>query len=192
MLVSKKLTTLGTHTLRVVVHYGNAAVLRKFYRFNVDQPVEIKSTVGRIDDESCAVVVQVTNLTEEGMTINQVYFESKAGVVGKRVVHKSSRAGAPSSAAPSSASPSCAFPVLPSTATLFDASNRLDPHSTIRFMYTVTCNTPASKTQGLAAGDVLGLVSLEWKKCMGEEGSIASSDIRVPPATQVSDERSSC
>ena len=76
VVVKHTLTELGTHTLRVSVqyssrHFGESKTLRKFYRFNVLQPLLILSSGTDIGDR---ILVQslVTNTTKSPLFIEEV------------------------------------------------------------------------------------------------------------------------
>jgi hypothetical protein len=126
MILSKSLDSVGTHTLRVSVLYGNQQVLRKFYRFSVDLPLQIKSQVGRLDDRSVVVQADVKNLTEDGLTITDAQFEAAPGLKAVKLGDGGGEGGAPGEGAPGEGAPA--------GADMFDKSNRLDPKSTTRFL----------------------------------------------------------
>lgn len=76
VVVKHTLTELGTHTLRVSVQYSNrfsseAKTLRKFYRFNVLQPLQIVSSGIDLGDN---ILVQslITNTTKSPLFIEEV------------------------------------------------------------------------------------------------------------------------
>lgn len=87
--VKHRLTELGTHTLRVSVQYtshrsGELKTLRKFYRFNVLQPLLISSSCtelgGQTHESSSRLVVQchVTNSTQSPIFLQEVRFNAAA------------------------------------------------------------------------------------------------------------------
>ena len=76
VVVKHTLTELGTHTLRVSVEYSSryfseTKTLRKFYRFNVLQPLQITSDANDIGDR---VLVQtlITNTTKSPLYVEEV------------------------------------------------------------------------------------------------------------------------
>lgn len=78
VVVKHTLTELGTHTLRVSVQYSSryfieTKTLRKDYRFNVLQPLEIKTTCTDIGDR---ILVQclITNTTKSPLYLEEVSF----------------------------------------------------------------------------------------------------------------------
>lgn len=80
VVVKHTLTELGTHTLRVSVQYSSryfseTKTLRKFYRFNVLQPLEIKTTATDIGDRillQCLII----NTTKSPLYLEEVSFLS--------------------------------------------------------------------------------------------------------------------
>lgn len=81
MVVQQELTELGTHTLRVSVQYLNnrssePKTLRKFYRFNVLQPLQVASQCCdmHIHHDKLMVQTKVTNTTKSPLFIEDVKF----------------------------------------------------------------------------------------------------------------------
>eukprot|EP01038_Epipyxis_sp_PR26KG_P012552 gene12552-16832_t len=78
IIVQQYLNELGTHTLRVTVQYltsptSEPKTLRKFYRFNVLQPLILMSTFMEINDKPM-VQCQVTNSTKSPIYIEELNF----------------------------------------------------------------------------------------------------------------------
>jgi hypothetical protein len=76
MVVQHVLSELGTHTLRVTVQYMTALStelksLRKFYRFNVLQPLQISTNISEINDK-IMMQCRVTNITKYPIYLEQV------------------------------------------------------------------------------------------------------------------------
>lgn len=76
MIVSQTLTELGIHTLRVSVQYlltptSEMKTLRKFYRFNVLQPLVIQSSYVELNGKPM-VQCEVTNATKSPIYIDEV------------------------------------------------------------------------------------------------------------------------
>lgn len=76
MIVSQTLTELGIHTLRVSVQYlltptSEVKTLRKFYRFNVLQPLVIQSSYIELNGKPM-VQCEVTNATKSPIYIDEV------------------------------------------------------------------------------------------------------------------------
>lgn len=78
MIVSQTLTEMGIHTLRVSVQYlltptSELKTLRKFYRFNVLQPLVIQSSYVEVNGKPM-VQCEVTNATKSPIYIDEVQF----------------------------------------------------------------------------------------------------------------------
>lgn len=76
MVVQHPLSELGTHTLRVLVSYTDTATnesktLRKFYRFNVLNPLKILGTCYNLG-EKLMVQSQVVNMTKSPIYVEKV------------------------------------------------------------------------------------------------------------------------
>lgn len=76
MIVQHSLTELGIHTLRVSVQYmisptSETKTLRKFYRFNVLQPLTVSSYFVDVDSKPL-IQCQVTNSTKTPIYIEEV------------------------------------------------------------------------------------------------------------------------
>lgn len=76
MVVQHNLTELGIHTLRVSVQYmlsptSETKTLRKFYRFNVLQPLTVTSYFVEVDNKPL-IQCQVSNATKTPIYIEEV------------------------------------------------------------------------------------------------------------------------
>jgi hypothetical protein len=78
ILVQQYLSELGTHTLRVTVQYllsqnSEPKTIRKFYRFNVLQPLNLISSFVEVSNKPM-VQCQITNATKSPIYIEEVHF----------------------------------------------------------------------------------------------------------------------
>lgn len=85
MIVSQTLNGLGIHTLRVSVHFmysptGELKTLRKFYRFNVLQPLVIQSSYLELNGKPM-IQCEVTNATKSPIYIDEVFSFSMTSLV---------------------------------------------------------------------------------------------------------------
>jgi len=167
-IVSRALEESGQHILRVEVGYlsseGTNKTLRKFYRFNVANPLNIRELTVRSGDDSCFVSIAVENVSIAPMVISQVSFETSKGLKAERIGMSS-------------------LSSVPDTVTavsLLDSSGHLPPKSSLRYMFRIRTSGEEYALNGIACGDELGKAVLEWTKTMGEAGRIASSSIICP------------
>jgi hypothetical protein len=75
MVVQHRLNEQGTHTLRIVVNYltskNESKVLKKFYRFNVLEPLKITCTVNEIKN-LYMVQCEASNQTKQLISLEKV------------------------------------------------------------------------------------------------------------------------
>mmetsp|Transcript_22335 Transcript_22335/g.25405 ORF Transcript_22335/g.25405 Transcript_22335/m.25405 type:complete len:457 (+) Transcript_22335:63-1433(+) len=169
-IVARQLEESGQHILRVEVGYqtseGNQKTLRKFYRFNVSHPLSIEDRTIRSGDTSCFVSIGIDNLCNQPMVISSPRFDCTDGLESFRVGRISPTKVNTSKGSRTSATD------------LFDSCGLLEPNSSFRFLFRVT--TTEDKKTGIACGDELGKVVIEWQKTMGEKGKIVSSPVCCP------------
>jgi len=199
-IVSRVLEEVGQHILRVEVGYGsngnnsgngntsssneNRKSLRKFYRFNVANPLHIRELTMRCNDISCFVSIAIENVTNNSsLTISGADFHPPHGLVSEMI-----------------GGPKCSGELLSqeqkkkndnnnnnqqplSSLTLFDNCGRLHPNESFRYLFLIKASSQDAKLRGIAAGDELGKAIFTWKKAMGEAGRIASASVLCPPAT---------
>jgi len=168
-IVSHAIEEAGQHILRVEVSYasveGGTKTFRKFYRFQVVNPLTISELTLRAGENSCFVSISVAydqKPDASPVVISEAEFVPVDGLTAKRIGKTS--------------------PILcdkPTTAAqLLDASGFMTPGTIIRYLFQVS--TKDTTLRGIAAGDKLGTCIFTWRKSMGETGRIASSPITCP------------
>jgi len=215
-IVSRSLEEVGQHILRIEVSYGSnpskqkvsestntsfdtssgggspinpnpRKTLRKFYRFAVSSPLQIRELTRRSGESNCVVSLAVENAAAGsnnnnntstfgscGVTICQAEFQPFPGLLANRI-HLPT--------APKSSSKKSAVE-------LFDDCGRLDWGSSIRYLFNVRSNTTTDSSlpkKGIAGGDELGKAVVTWRKAMGEAGRIASTFVFCPPSNVTND-----
>ena len=165
-IVSKALEEAGQHILRVEVGYqtteGAQKTIRKFYRFNVSNPLSLSERTVRSGDKSCFVSIGVENTSQHPMVITAATIECQPGLVSTRIGGIS-----PTKVNGSSATQ------------LFDSCGFLEPKSSFQYLFQIN-TTEAYDDRGIACGDELGRAVFEWNKTMGETGRYASGPIICP------------
>jgi len=192
-IISRPLEETGQHILRVEVSYGGyddplavqfssvdggdnsknnpRKTLRKFYRFHVSSPLQIRELTLRGGESTCFVSLAVENATpvdtgvSGGLTISQTDFQPYTGLIAKRVKSKSSISNSNKTAVE-----------------LYDESGRLNPGESKRYMFEVKAASENAALRGIARGDELGKAIVTWRKAMGEAGRIASTFVYCPPS----------
>jgi trafficking protein particle complex subunit 13 len=172
-IVSHLLEEVGQHILRVEVEYGGNQPLRKFFRFQVSNPLFLSEQIFRAGDSSCFVSISLENngeATKQGLTIASAQFEPASGLIAEQVESTTSAKNTKNSAL--------------TGVSLFDKCGRLGPGEIRNYLFKVTIPTPQSpcegSTKGIAAGDELGKAIFTWRKACGESGRMASSPIICP------------
>ena len=173
-IVSRALEEAGPHILRVEVGYamadGSNKTLRKFYRFSVSEPLQIRELTVRAGDASCFVSIAVENISTPsltgGLTISSVQFVTADGLEAERIGETT--------------------PLKPkekkTAVELFDSCGRLESGESFRYLFLVKAATEDAKLRGIACGDELGKAVFTWRKAMGEAGRISSTAISCPEA----------
>ena len=181
-IVSQALEEAGQHILRVEVGYGGSdgsvKTLRKFYRFQVTNPLTISELTTRTGDASCFVSISLENNAAEtkggSLTICGAEFDPAPGLSAEPIVATKALHMAPTDSATSR---------YPKATDLYDESGRLEAGSSVRYLFKVTATSEEAANRGIAAGDELGKAIFTWRKAMGEMGRMASSPILCPMAT---------
>jgi hypothetical protein len=173
-IVSRALEEAGPHILRVEVGYamadGSNKTLRKFYRFSVSEPLQIRELTVRAGDASCFVSIAVENISTPpstgGMTISSVQFVTADGLEAERIGGTTPLKRTEKKTA----------------VELFDSCGRLESGESFRYLFLVQAASEDAKLRGIACGDELGKAVFTWRKAMGEAGRISSTPIFCPEA----------
>lgn len=173
--VSRRLDEAGPHILRVEVGYisNGSKSLRKFYRFNVTEPLSVKETVTRGGDATCLVSITVENVMEKqgagggAVTISSVVFEATLGLIAEQISLQDKNVDERGQL---------------SAVQLYDTCGRLEPGECYRYLFCVKVESEAAALRGIACYDDLGRAVLTYHKAMGEMG-IVESDVAVCPPT---------
>lgn len=169
-IVSHALEEPGQHILRVEVGYaggdGSIKTLRKFYRFQVSNPLRISELTFRSSDVCCYVSVSLENNVDEakgGLTICEAEFEAADGLTAEQI----GKLKGPT--------------FLVSGTEMFDSSGRLEAGHTLRYLFRVQGERSGETAKGIAVSDELGKAIFTWRKACGEMGRIASAPIVLSP-----------
>ena len=175
-IVSRRLEEVGPHILRVEVGYvsNGQKSLRKFYRFNVTNPLSITESVVRGGDAKCFVTIRVQNTMEKStqgaVTISDVRFQPSTGLASEQITL--------------SEEGQCSVSALD----LYDSCGRLQAGESYQYLFSVRAESETANLRGISYGDDLGQAVITYHKAMGETGVIKSSLIVCPP-TALDDER---
>jgi trafficking protein particle complex subunit 13 len=165
-IISKALEESGQHILRVEVGYltseGSVKTLRKFYRFNVSNPLTVSERTVRSGDNACLVSITIENTSQSAMVITAANIEPKTGLQSVRIGNDS-----------------FSKPETLTASELFDGCGFLEPKSSFQYLFQVVCIETVN-ARGIACGDELGVAVFEWSKTMGETGRYVSGPIVCP------------
>lgn len=129
--------------------------IRKFYRFNVNSPMNIKALAKRGGgDASIFVSISATNTTSDSITIHEYEFQPPYGLVAEKI--ESAKENDVDNNQNRSA------------VQMYDVCGILKPGSTRRYLFLIKTSTQDALLRGIAVGDVLGHAVFSWKKGMGE------------------------
>lgn len=155
--------------MRVEVGYaggdGSTKTLRKFYRFQVSNPLSISELTFRSADSCCFVSVSLENSEDEskgGLTVCQADFEAADGLTAEKIV----KVQGPG--------------FLQSGTQMFDSSGRLETGHILRYLFRVQGES-VEMAKGIAIGHELGKAVFIWRKACGEMGRMASAPIVLNP-----------
>lgn len=179
-IVSHAIEEPGQHILRVEVGYltteGGSKTFRKFYRFQVSNPLSVKELTVRAGDSSCFVSISVEynhdiDDAADALVISSADFSPAEGLTAVMVGGGSAIKSLPKADGE------------PKTAVeLFDSCGRLHVGACFRYLFRVETSSKEAELRGIASGDLLGKAVFTWRKAMGETGRIASSAIYCPRA----------
>ncbi len=191
-IVSHTLEEAGQHILRVEVGYGGTGgtmkSLRKFYRFQVSNPLAISDNSFRIGDSSCLLSISLQNNGHEskgGLTISSANFEAAPGLVADDI-----QVFPPNSFVQQRQDMISNSDIdedkesYPRGVHLFDHSGRLERGDCKQYIFKVSTSTSqavsGSIAKGITAGDQIGKTIFTWRKACGETGTMASIPVLCP------------
>lgn len=190
--VKHLLTELGTHTLRVSVQYCShrsteLKTLRKFYRFNVLQPLVVASSCIDVGTSQLGVQCRVTNSTQSAMFIEDARFllhnEADRVEAVAAPLHVDSDAAISAGAA---AADDAGGELRPQDQFNIDSLPLLLPEESYAFSFLVsrpegwrTRHTPAT-----LRSEPLGHPAVTWCSYMGEHGVVRGEATLITPAAE--------
>jgi trafficking protein particle complex subunit 13 len=185
-IVSRKIDEAGPHSLRVEVAYttpeGGNKTFRKFYRFQTSDPLQITERIVRVGDARCYVTIHVEYIKSEKekqdpLIVSVDGFEAADGLLVAQVGTNS----------PVLLPKDDDGPQL-SAMDLLDSSGMIMPGGSFRYMFSVEASSKEAQLRGIAGGDRIGRAVIQWRKAMGESGTIYSAPIHCPRANPVFDQ----
>ena len=180
-LISRRLEEVGQHILRVEVGYtsNGPKTLRKFYRFNVTNPLQISTpSVTRSGDATCLVSINVENIMENqgaiggAVVISSIGFDAMDGLSATQIENLDDDSDPIHHNVP-----------LQSAIELYDSTVILQPGESYQYLFSVQAESESATLRGIACGDELGKACIVFQKTMGELGRVYSSPVMCPPTS---------
>ncbi|KAK3755626.1 hypothetical protein QZH41_017612 [Actinostola sp. cb2023] len=162
---------LGTHILVCAVSYSTTAgekmYFRKFFKFQVLKPLDVKTKFYNGEDDSLFLEAQVQNITSSPMVMESVRLEPSPlyNVTDLNLVN------ADNNQVNSEETP---------MENVFGRGSFLPPSDTRQYLYMLTTKSPLERNPKSAA--VVGKLDIVWRTAFGERGRLQTSQLtRVTP-----------
>jgi len=163
---------LGTHILVCAVSYatltGEKMYFRKFFKFQVLKPLDVKTKFYNAVDDEVFLEAQVQNITSSPMVMESVKLEPSAAYTVTDlntipVDQKKDVSGEDTG-----------------KESIFGPGSYVNPNDTRQYLYKLTPVAPTFKNVKVA--NVVGKLDIVWRTAFGERGRLQTSQLqRVPP-----------
>ncbi|XP_014673109.1 PREDICTED: trafficking protein particle complex subunit 13-like [Priapulus caudatus] len=157
--ISHEVKELGTHILVCAVSYttllGEKLYFRKFFKFQVLKPIDVKTKFYNYEDEMVYLEVQIQNITSSLICMEKVVLEPSAlySVKNLNTVNTSQK-------------------------TTFGDIAYLGPLDTRQFLYCLHPVPGSTDWTALHGVTVIGKLDIIWKSNMGEKGRLQTSPLQ--------------
>lgn len=179
-IVSHGIEESGQHILRVEVNYqsveGDTKSFRKFYRFQVVNPLHISHRILRFGDSACFVSVTV-GYNPSDSNVGSIVLAGTDFIPAEGL--SSTQIGRDEKILPEK-----------NAVQLLDKSGIMKMGTKANYIFKVEATSDEAQLKGIAAGDLIGTAVFTWRKAMGETGRVSSPPIHCPklePNTDSSD-----
>eukprot|EP00040_Diaphanoeca_grandis_P026081 m.145461 g.145461 ORF g.145461 m.145461 type:complete len:443 (+) comp30442_c0_seq2:1025-2353(+) len=174
VVIKHEVNELGTHLLVCTVQYKNAAseplTFRKYFRFQVYKPLDIKTMVYNIDND-VYLEAQIQNITQAPMHIQKVNIVTSTIFKTKNlnILPVQSNDGGDETVGET---------------TTFDSIKYLNPQDVRQYLYSLSAKDPTFAAQALSATSI-GNLEIVWRTNLGELGRLQTNKLpRTPPKDQ--------
>lgn len=158
-IIHHEVKDLGTHILVCEVtymsHYNTLASFRKFFKFEVMKPLDVKTKFYNAESDDVYLEAQVQNITSGPITLEQVALESSQQFTVKSLNE-------------------CGDGL-----SVFGDITLLQPQESCQYLY---CLTPreniAKEVKLLAAAKNIGKLDIVWRSNLGEKGRLQTSQLQ--------------
>ncbi|XP_048586809.1 trafficking protein particle complex subunit 13 [Nematostella vectensis] len=163
---------LGTHILVCAVSYSSLAgekmYFRKFFKFQVLKPLDVKTKFYNAEDDSVFLEAQVQNITSSPMVMESVRLDPSALYTVTDL-----------NIAPSDSNKTKSEET--SAESIFNRGSFLHPNDTRQYLYKLKAKSPIDRNPKSAAA--VGKLDIVWRTSFGERGRLQTSQLsRVIPA----------
>lgn len=171
--IQHEVKELGTHILVCAVSYASLAgekmYFRKFYKFQVLKPLDVKTMFYNAADDEVFLEAQVQNITSSPMVMESVKLEPSADYTATdlNTILYEQQGDAASGEESSSRS-------------IFGTGSYMNQNDTRQYLYKLTPHSPTFKNVKIT--NVVGKLDIVWRTAFGERGRLQTSQLqRVPP-----------
>ncbi|XP_059052882.1 trafficking protein particle complex subunit 13 [Achroia grisella] len=150
---------LGTHILVCEVtymsNYNTLASFRKFFKFEVMKPLDVKTKFYNAESDDVYLEAQVQNITSGAITLEQVSLESSHQFIVKSLNE------------------------FDNGKSVFGDITLLQPQESCQYLYCLTPKENISKEiKLLAAAKNIGKLDIVWRSNLGEKGRLQTSQLQ--------------
>ncbi|CAI8028281.1 Trafficking protein particle complex subunit 13 [Geodia barretti] len=168
-IISHEVKELGEHSLICTASYmvfatGEEMLLRKFFKFGVAKPLDVKTKFMNIE-EDILLEVQIQNATPTHMFLDTVTFDPSAGFRAQDLN---------------------TIRTNNSEVSVFGKDNLLPPRNIRQHLYKLTPLGPL-QTSGVVSNVQVGKMDIVWRSRFGERGRIQTGQLKatLPPLPQL-------
>ncbi|KAI9090278.1 hypothetical protein DFS34DRAFT_374802 [Phlyctochytrium arcticum] len=190
--INHEIKELGVHILVCSVHYSTGSLerkhFRKFYKFQVLNPLTVKTKVNSLQDGRVFLEAQVQNVANELMYLERMRFDPNDlfSYRDLNTVQNTINATPLTTSITKSTNPLAAFDIAaPLTSTVGvgateDGAIYLDPQDTRQYLYMLYPKKPQDSVARTTAS--LGKLDIMWRTHLGHAGRLQTSQLsrKVP------------
>ncbi|XP_067044830.1 trafficking protein particle complex subunit 13-like [Acropora muricata] len=172
--IQHEVKELGTHILVCAVSYASLAgekmYFRKFFKFQVLKPLDVKTKFYNAVDDEVFLEAQVQNITSSPMVMESVKLEPSTiyTVTNLNTIQDKEKRDSTVSGE------EC------SSESVFGMRSYMNPNDTRQYLYKLTPTAPAFKNTKVT--NAVGKLDIVWRTAFGERGRLQTSQLqRVPP-----------
>ncbi|KAL9950219.1 hypothetical protein ACROYT_G042691 [Oculina patagonica] len=172
--IQHEVKELGTHILVCAVNYatitGEKMYFRKFFKFQVLKPLDVKTKFYNAMDDEVFLEAQVQNITSSPMVMESVKLEpsSTYSVTDLNVIPVDKTNGEETN-----------------TESVFGQGSYMNPNDTRQYLYRLTPVTPIDRN--IKVANVVGKLDIVWRTAFGERGRLQTSQLQrvAPPVLDI-------